>query len=163
MLHSRTETLLHEFSFGASADGRLEQGHLNLAALRAPSAPAVSGEVAAVAQPSFAACAAASAVRRYQETEQGTIDDASARIIDLPVPGPHVIWRATVSNHAANGPSHPMYMDVVYLGGGDVLVKVRVASCGCTPPVSTDAELLPGEISALRAIALRLGPPVTTG
>jgi hypothetical protein len=165
VLHSRRETLIHEFSFGVSPDGSLEQGHFNFAALRASSASMVPVELAAVAQPAFGRCAEANAIIWFNETQDTTtIDTVSAKVIELPVPGAHVIWRVTIENHSLRGgASHPMYMDVVYLGGSDVLVKIRLWSCGCTPPAPNDGELLPGEVGALRATATALAPPVTTG
>jgi len=157
VLHSATEDALHEFSFLPTASG--EQGHFNFAALRAPAAT-VSAELAAVAQPSYAQCAEASARRRFDETEQGNVGNVTARRIDLAIPGAHVIWRATV-NFDADG-ERAMVMDVVFVADRDAFVKVRVTSCGCRPPVAGDSELLPGEINALRAIVQGF-TPVTTG
>jgi len=94
-------------------------------------------------------------VRRFGETESGTIDAVSAARVYLAVGGPNVMWRVTIQIHAATGTLRTMQMDVGYLTAGDVLVKVRVATCGCDPGV-TLGELLPGELAALQAIALRL-------
>ena len=152
---SRTQTVLHEFSYLPTADGTYEQGHINIAGLRATSTTMVSNELAAVARPSFGACAEASAVRRFQEDEAGTIDGVTARIVALPVSGV-VVWRAAVANHTSDGGSHTMYLDVAYLGSGNLLVKVRIMSCGCRPPVSTDAPLMTGEVGALQWISFAL-------
>ncbi len=162
LITARTETVLHEFSFAPSADGTLEQGHVNFAALRLSSPATVTTELAAVAQPSFAACADASAVRHFQETQTGIIDLVSAKPLDLPVPGRHVLWRATVAYHSESGTAHTMYMDVTYVAALDVLVKVRIASCGCRPPRTGDSPLLPGENEMLQSIEQRLVPVVSS-
>ncbi|HEV7524426.1 MAG TPA: hypothetical protein VGP92_05640 [Acidimicrobiia bacterium] len=152
---TRTGTALHEFSFLVSSDGQYERGHMNVVALRAKSAAAVSSELAAVAQPSFQACAEATAIRRFYEIEDGSILGVSSRLVYLAVGGANVLWRATITSQAPNGASRTMEMDVGYLGAGDRLVKVRVATCGCNPPVAA-GELLPGELPALQSIALGL-------
>jgi hypothetical protein len=66
-----------------------------------------------------------------------------------------VLWRVTVDSHSADGARHINQMDVVYLGARDVLVKIRVASCGCHGLVDA-GDLLPGETTALQATALYL-------
>jgi hypothetical protein len=160
VLHHASEDVLREFSFQVSPDGQGERGHLNFAAFRAP-APTVTVELAAVAQPSYASCAEASAERRFRETEAGTIDAVTAGRIALPVAGAPVIWRATVAFHDAGGKG-TMSMDVGFLAANDVFVKLRVAACGCRPLVAGNAELLPGETGALRSIAQAFNP-VTSG
>jgi len=149
----RTATVLHEFSYLPSTDGNYEQGHINIAGIRAASAPMVDNELTSVTQQSFGACAEASAVRRFQEDETGTIDTVSATKIDLGVSGANVFWRAAVTSHTSDGAEHTMYMDVGYLGAGDLLVKVRIASCGCRPLGADGAPLMTGEVAALQWIA----------
>ena len=157
----RTETVLHEFSYLPLPDGSYEQGHINLVALRA-AAPMVADELRSVAAPSYAACAEASATRRFQEVETGTIDTVSARTIASAVSGANVLWRATVTSHTSDGSAHTMYMDIAYFGAANVLVKIRIASCGCRPPVTADAPLMTGEGPALQSIALQLAKAAYT-
>ena len=155
VFRTRTGTALHEFSYLTSPDGQFERGHVNIAVIRTTTPDAVSRELAAVAGPSFAPCAEASAVRRFDETYTGTIDSTSAHTIDLGIGATAVAWRADVNWHGESVAGHTEQMDVVYAGSGDVLIKVRVESCGCNAPVDAGA-LLPGELPLLRAIMLRL-------
>jgi hypothetical protein len=101
-------------------------------------------------------CAEATAVKWFVDTENGTIDSVSARIVRLTAPGSNVIWRVTIVNHTSNGVSHTFYLDIGYFARGTTLVKIRISSCGCRPPVAADAELLSGELNGLRAIGSRL-------
>jgi hypothetical protein len=156
IFEGRTATVLHEFSYLPSADGNYEEGHINIAGIRAQSAQMVTDELTSVTQSGFAGCAEASAVRRFHETESGTIDNVSATKIDLGISGPNVVWRAAVANHTPDGASHTMYMDVAYLGAGDLAVKVRIASCGCRPLGADAAPLMTGEVTALQWIAYEL-------
>ncbi len=156
ILATRTETVIHEWSFMPTADGSSERGHLNFMALRAASAGSVSDELAAVAQPSFAPSAEASAVRRFQEVDNGSITAVSAQIIHLPVSGSTVVWRAIVTSNTTAGAPQTTYMDVAYFGAANVMVKVRVALCGCSPPATATAPLMSGELGALQSIATTL-------
>ncbi len=150
-----TATVLHEFTYLQTPDGQFERGHMNLAAVRAASAPVVSSELAAVAQPAFAACAEASGIRRFTESEDGTFETVRAQRVYLAVGGPNVIWRVGIDSHTPSGVAQTMQMDVAYIGRRDALVKIRIATCGCDPTV-TVGELLPGELHVLQAIALQL-------
>jgi hypothetical protein len=146
---------LHEFSYLTSPDGRFERGHVNIAAVRAPNPAAVANELAAVTGPAFLPCAEASAVRRFHESYTDAVDSVAAHPVDLGIGAGVVVWRVDVNWHDRSAGEHTEQMDVVYLGSGNILVKVRVSSCACRPPVNT-GELLPGELSLLRAIKLRL-------
>ena len=85
----------------------------------------------------------------------------SAHTITLDLPKPGVAWRVAIASHTASGRSYSFYLDIVYLGASDVLVKVRIARCGCFTPLSSDGEVLPGEKAALGAISKRLPPTPT--
>ncbi len=76
---------------------------------------------------------------------------------------PFVGWRVTIKSHRPSHAPDTSYMDIGYLGAGSALVKIRISSCGCRPPVAADTEILPGENAALLTIAQRLSAGVTAG
>lgn len=159
----RVDELVHEFSFLPTADGNFEQGHIGMNAVQARSAEAVSDELAAVAGPSYAPCADDTAVRRFTDTMTGTVDSVTERPITTLIAKPFVVWRVTIMSHQSDQAAGTFYMDIGYLGTGNALVKIRISSCGCRPPVAPDAEILPGEKAALLTIAQRLTAGVTSG
>ena len=89
----RRDSLIHEFSFLASADGNYEQGHIAMLAISGASTEAVSRELAAVLRSSFASCAAGTAVNWFNDHGEGTIASVSPCVVSLPVGGSAVIWR----------------------------------------------------------------------
>jgi hypothetical protein len=158
----RVDELVHEFSFLPTADGNSEQGHIGMNAVQARSAAAVSDELAAVANPSYAPCADDTAIRGFTETSDGTIDSVTERPMTAPISKPFVAWRVTIVSHRPSHAPETSYMDIGYLGAGSALVKIRISSCGCRPPVGPDTEILPGENAALLTIAQRLFSAGTT-
>ena len=153
---SRLDSVIHEFSFLPTADGNDEQGHIAMLSISAASTTAVTNELAGVLRSSYAPCAAATAVNWFNDHGEGTIESVSPRIVGLPVGGATVVWRVTIAGRSTSGTAGFFSMDIGYLARGATLVKIRTATCICRPPVTGDAELLPGELDALRSIALRL-------
>ena len=148
-------TALHEFGYLESPDGQFERGHMNIAVIRATSPARVSMELAAATDPAFARCAEASALRRFAETDTGTVDTTTAHTVQLDLGARNVVWRVDIDWHGSEPTEHVMQMDVVYLASRDLLAKVRIASCDCNQPVDA-RPILPGELPLLRTMALLL-------